>query len=450
MVTAALCRDCGARPAGAVCTACGGRVLAHPELDSLSIAHVDCDAFFATVEIRDNPALKGKPVVVGGGSNRGVVSAASYEARQYGIRSAMPVFKARRLCPDAIFLPVDMPKYQTVGRQVRAKMRALTPLVEPLSIDEAFLDLTGTDALHHGSPAETLARLAREVEAEIGITLSVGLSYCKFLAKVASDLDKPRGFAVIGRAEVLDFLTDKPVGMIFGVGPGFAKRLAADGLETLGQVRAVEADLLEARYGGMGRRLHELAWGQDERPVSPHRDAKSISAETTFDTDLRDPETLAGVLWRQAEKVAARLKEAELSGGEVTLKLKAADFKTLTRSVQLDAPTALAEVIYRAAEPLLKREAQGRAFRLLGVGVGKLGAGAWADPPALFDDGKAQWAKVEGAVGALRAKFGKDVIGKGRGLKAPKHQTEHAASGRGTLAAERLASKSGAGDPEAD
>jgi DNA polymerase IV len=329
-----LCRDCLApRPAAARrCHACGSpRLLAHPERDSLTIAHIDCDAFYAAVEKRDDPALRDKPLIVGGG-RRGVVATCCYIARTFGVRSAMPMFKALALCPDAVVRKPDMARYTTVARQVREMMLDLTPQVEPLSIDEAFLDLAGTDRLHQGSPALTLARFARQLEKEIGITVSVGLSYCKFLAKIASDLDKPRGFAIIGRAQARAFLADKPVGLIWGVGAVAQERLARDGFRTIGDIQALSETDFMRRLGGEGQRLWRLANGVDDRSVSPERETKSVSAETTFEEDVSDAKALARVLLALSEKVSARLKASGLGGETITLKLKTADFRLRTRA----------------------------------------------------------------------------------------------------------------------
>jgi len=426
----ALCRDCLVRPAaarpegddggggggGARCTVCGGaRLVAHPELDDLGIAHIDCDAFYASVEKRDRPELRDKPVVVGGG-RRGVVAAACYVARLYGIRSAMPMYRALKVCPDAVVIRPDMAKYQRAGHRIRELMRELTPLVEPLSIDEAFLDLTGTEALHGGSPARSLARLVGRIETELGLTASIGLSYNKFLAKIASDLDKPRGFAVIGRAEATDFLGDKPVRIIWGVGQALEATLARDGLRSVGDLRAREEIDLVARYGAIGRRLSRFAHGIDDRRVEPDAPTKSISSETTFDEDTAAPEALLAQLWPLCEKVAARLKKADLAGTGVTLKLKTAGFQQLTRSRRLATPTQMAEVLYRTAAPLLEREADGRQFRLIGVGASELGDGELADPPDLFDPERQHHTEVETAIDAVRAKLGDGAIAKGRGF----------------------------------
>ena len=309
-----LCRDCLEQAAGASrrsawrCPACGSpRGLAHPERDALSIAHIDCDAFYAAVEQRDHPALRAGPLIVGG-ARRGVVSTSCYIARTFGVRSAMPMFKALELCPGATVVKPDMAKYAAVGRQIRALMLELTPLVEPLSIDETFLDLSGTERLHHASPALSLARLARRIETEIGVTVSVGLSYCKFLAKIASDLDKPRGFAIIGRAEAQAFLRPRPVSLIWGIGKAAQERLSREGLTLIGDLQDRGEDALMRRHGAEGRRLYQLAMGIDVRRVSPQRDTKSVSAESTFDRDISDRAALERELFTLCEKVHRRFK----------------------------------------------------------------------------------------------------------------------------------------------
>lgn len=415
-----LCRDCAEITVdpSAVCPACGShRLFSHPELADLSIAHLDCDAFYAAVEKRDNPGLEGKAVIVGGG-RRGVVAACCYVARLSGVHSAMPMFKARQRCPDAVVIRPDMAKYQRVGRQVRALMQALTPLVEPLSVDEAFLDLTGTDALHGGPPAQTLVRLVKRVESEIGVSASIGLSYNKFLAKVASDLDKPRGFAAISQSEARAFLSDKPVTMIWGVGRSLARHLKRDGITTIGDLRAYDEDHLMVRYGSMGQRLYRFARGEDGRRVTSGGEAKGVSSETTFDEDIRDPARLRPVMWRLAEKVSARLKNAGLVASGVTLKLKTADFKIITRSRKLPDATYWAEDLYRALLPVLDGEANGRAFRLLGVGAQRLSkvTGALERPPDWLDPGRAKRQEVEAAMDRVRGRFGSGSIRKGREL----------------------------------
>ena len=413
-----VCRDClfagEADPAPGRCPHCGSpRILAHEELNALSIAHVDCDAFYASVEKRDNPELRDKPLIVGGGQ-RGVVSTCCYIARQYGVRSAMPSATARRLCPDAVFVRPDMKKYVAVSRQIKERMEALTPLVEPLSIDEAFLDLSGTEGVHKARPAEVLARFAKAIETDIGVTVSVGLSHNKFLAKIASDLDKPRGFAVIGKAETLGFLAQKPVSFIFGVGKVFTETLARDGILTIGQLQQMAPEDLIKRYGEMGARLAHLARGEDARTV--HRDAgvKSVSHETTFMTDISDYESLAKTLLDLSEHVSERMKKHELVGDTVQLKLKSAGFRIRTRARHLSVPTQLAHTIFEHASALLAREMDGTAYRLIGVGLSGLSAADGSDPIDLIEPGVARKAAAERAIDRIRGKFGRDALVRGR------------------------------------
>ena len=382
----------------------------------LSLAHIDCDAFYATVEKRDNPDIADKPVIIGGGK-RGVVSAACYIARTYGVRSAMPMFKALALCPQATVVSPDMAKYVRVGREVRRAMQALTPLVEPLSIDEAFLDLSGTERVHGMIPAKVLARFAREVERDVGITVSVGLSCNKFLAKIASDLDKPRGFAVLDQDEARSLLADKPVDFIFGVGPAAQERLANRGFRTIADLqRADEVELMK-QFPTEGRRLWRLARGIDDRRVVADRGAKTISAETTFETDLSDFATLERLLWRLSEKVSARLKAGELAGHTITLKLKTADFRQRTRSQSIAAPTQLATKIFAICREMLSREIDGTAFRLMGAGVSALRPGSEASDASDMLDRRA--AHAERAMDDLRKKFGAAAVIRGIAYEGP-------------------------------
>ena len=417
----ALCRDCLAffdADPGPRCPSCRRpRVLRHAELSQLSTAHMDCDAFYASVEKRDDPALRDKAVIVGGG-RRGVVSTCCYIARVAGVRSAMPMFKALKLCPEAVVVRPRMEVYAQVSRQIRDKMAALTPMIEPLSLDEAFLDLSGTERLLGRSPAASMAVLAREIEADLGVTVSVGLSHNKYLAKIASDLDKPRGFSVLGRAETLDFLRDRPVRSIWGVGAAMAAKLEADGLYTNQDLRHQDPDALIKRYGSIGRRLFELAHGRDARRVDPHQGAKSISSETTFNDDIADLDALIGHLWRLAVKTSDRAKAKDLAGATVTLKLKTARFQTLTRQSALEMPTNLADAIHQVAEPMLRRLLERGPFRLIGVGLSTLVTAERHGPaPDLFADGGAARARAEQASDAIRARFGKDAIVRGRALR---------------------------------
>lgn len=412
---ASFCRDCLADvPARAVrCAACGSpRIVGHDELGRMAIAHVDCDAFYAAVEKRDNPSLADQPVIVGGG-RRGVVTTACYVARTFGVKSAMPMFQARRLCPHACVIPPDMAKYARVGREVRALMRTLTPQVEPLSIDEAFLDLTGTARLHGTIPAKTLAQFAKRVEAEIGITVSIGLSQNKFLAKIASDLDKPRGFSVLGLGEARAFLAPRPVTFIWGVGKATGAALAREGFRTIADLqRAEETDLMR-RFGVEGLRLARLSRGIDTRPVNPDRETKSVSAETTFGTDVAEFRTLERRLWELCEKVSARLKIQRLAGATVTLKLKSADFRLRTRARSLAAPTQLAARIFDTGRDLLAHETGTMKFRLIGIGVSALADAAEADPADLVDQRCRRSAAVEHAVDRVREKFGRTAVIRG-------------------------------------
>jgi DNA polymerase-4 len=382
-------------------------------LDDLSIAHLDCDAFYAAIEKRDNPALDGKPLIVGGSRQRGVVLTACYLARQFGVKSAMPMFQAMKLCPQAVVVPPRMSKYTAVARELRGMMLTLTPAVEPLSLDEAYLDLSGTARLHGMSPAQAIAGLVNRIEKTVGITVSVGLSYNKFLAKLASDLDKPRGFAVIGRVEAKSFLRDKPIGMIRGVGPVLQARLMKDGIARIGQLQDGDARELTRRYGETGAWLHRLANGEDNRAVEPGGEAKSLSAETTFEQDIASRAELERILWDQAERVSKRAKAAELGGRTVTLKLKTAGFRIRTRSINFDHPTQLAHVIFKAGRKLLAAEADGTKYRLLGVGLSQLQPAVDCDPPDLVDQHMARETAVERTIDKLRAKFGDAAIRKG-------------------------------------
>lgn len=414
---ASLCRECTAECGeSARCRACGSpRIIRHPELLSLHFAHIDCDAFYASVEKRDRPELADKPVIIGGG-HRGVVSAACYTARMYGVRSAMPMFKALKACPDAVVIAPNMARYSEVGRQVRSLMQDLTPLVEPISIDEAFLDLSGTERLHGRRPAALLIDLIRRIERAVGVTASVGLSYNKFLAKVASDLDKPRGFAVVGREEAADFLASQPVSIIWGVGPRLTETLARDGFATVGDLRSVPRDRLIARYGEIGLRLYHLSRGDDDRTVKPHRPTKSISAETTFNDDLGTLADLRARLWPLCEKVSQRLKAKGIAGETVTLKLKSARFRTITRSHKLPRATQLADVLFRNSEAALAKALDQGPFRLIGIGASDLVGAIDADGPDLADPNAKRRAELERAIDNVREKVGRDAIRRGRGL----------------------------------
>ena len=414
-----LCRDCLTLfSTGPRCPACRSpRLVTHPELETLSIAHMDCDAFYASVEKRDNPSLRDQPIIVGGGQ-RGVVSTCCYLARIHGVRSAMPMFQALKLCPEAVVVKPRMSVYVEVSRQIRALMEQLTPSIQPLSLDEAFLDLTGTARLHGHPPAVMLARLTRDMETQIGVTGSIGLSHNKFLAKIASDLDKPRGFSIVGRAETQAFLCNKPTRIIWGVGTATQAALETAGIRTIADLLRWDRGDLQARFGQMGERLYHLARGEDHRRVSRDEKLKSISKETTFFEDTSDPDLLDGHIWRLSEQVADRAKAKQLSGRTVTLKLKRGDFQTVTRRHSLTEPTQLTDRIYRAARDLYDHAGTKGPFRLIGVGISDLAPEDQADlSPDLLDPDAARRAKAERAADAIRARFGHEAIIKGRALR---------------------------------
>ena len=421
-----LCRDCGAYVAARLpaCQACGShKLLCHPELFDLSIAHVDCDAFFASVEKRDNPDLADKPVIIGGG-RRGVVAAACYNARVYGVRSAMPMFKALKACPHAVVISSSMANYVYEGRRIKKIMSEYTPLVQSLSVDEAFLDLTGTERLHGVPPAVTLIKLQRRIADEIGVTVSVGLSYNKFLAKTASDLDKPHGFAVIGRAAALDFLAPKPVGFIFGVGPAFSRSLKKFGILTIADVRTRSDTYMMKQFGEAGLRLARLARAEDFRPVKPADIRKSISTEITFNEDIGNEEELTDKLWQVCVKTADRAKAKNMAGLVITLKLKSSHFKTVTRRRTLSEPAQLADTIFQTCLPSLHAELtdkatgknKGQKFRLIGAGLSGLCAPT-GDSGDLLDPKAGLRRRAERASDIARKKFGKDAVVTGRSLK---------------------------------
>ncbi len=419
---ARFCRDCLAEFAlasdrGARCPQCASpRIVCAPRASGLTIAHVDCDAFYASIEKRDDPSLADKPLIVGGGGRRGVVATCCYIARTYGVRSAMPTGKALSLCPQAVVLRPDMAKYARVGREIRERMQRLTPLVEPLSIDEAFLDLTGCEGANGAGAAVTLARFAREIERQVGVTVSVGLSYCKFLAKLASDLDKPRGFSVVAREDAIALLAPMGVGRLWGVGKVAEERLARLGLKTIGDLQALD-EPAAARLGDDGRRLWRLARGIDDRRVTPDRETKSVSSETTFEDDVSDQAELTRVLLAHCERVAARLRKARLAAGGVTLKLRTPDFKLRTRTRSGLAPTQMAPRLFAVARALLEAQKEGTAYRLIGVGASDLKPASEADEADLIEGDRGREKAREAAIDALRDKFGAAAIQRGLAFK---------------------------------
>ncbi|KSB89495.1 DNA polymerase IV [Caulobacter vibrioides] len=414
----ALCRDClwtGERKAPR-CPSCGSpRTVFHEELGRLSMAHLDCDAFYASVEKRDDPSLRDKPVIVGGGK-RGVVTTACYIARMSGARSAMPMYKALQLCPDAVVVKPNFAKYKHESALIMARLSNLTPLVQPLSLDEAWIDLSGTERLHGAPPAVMLAKVQREIEAEQNLTVSIGLAPNKFLAKIASELDKPRGFSAIGAAEAVAFLASKPVSILPGVGPATVSTLAGLGLRTVGDIANADLKTLAKELGAGGLRLHRLAHGEDARAVDPDSVRKTVSAETTFNDDLFRREDLEDQLWPLCEKVARQVRREEVAGRVATLKLRTPDFKIHTRRRTLPVPTQTAQTLFQVARELLAAEPPGRSYRLIGAGLTEFvpAAGAADD---FFAGDERRALKNETAIDALRGKYGLGAVVTGRALK---------------------------------
>ena len=413
----ALCRDCfwTGDAAPRRCPSCGSpRILAHAELSTLSMAHMDCDAVYASVEKRDRPELRDLPLIVGGGK-RGVVTTCCYIARMSGVRSAMPMFKARALCPQAVILPPEFAKYRAESKRIFAKVRDLTPLVQPLSLDEAWIDLSGTERLHGAPPAMMLARLQAEIEAEIGLTVSIGLAANKFMAKIASEIDKPRGFSVIGGAESQAFLAPRPVRILPGVGPVMAASLEKAGFRTIGEIAAADLKELADRFGQQGMHLHRLAHGQDARVVNPDQSRKTISAEATFNDDLNQLSDLEDRLWPLCEKVARQLRAEGVAGRVASLKLRTPDFRIITRRRTLPMPTQTARTLFAVARELLAAEPAGRSYRLIGAGLSDFIAAGTAEGD-FFGGDEARSLKSETAMDQLRQKFGKGAIVTGRSL----------------------------------
>ena len=411
----AICRDClrtGDRKVER-CPGCDSRrMVCHDELDRLTIAHLDCDAFYASVEKRDRPELRDRPVIVGGGK-RGVVSTCCYIARQYGVPSAMPMFKALKACPEAVVIKPDFRKYIAASEAIFGAVGRLTPLVQTLSLDEAWIDLAGTERLNGGPPALQLIRLQQQIEAETGLTVSIGLAPNRFLAKVASELDKPRGFSVLG-SEAAAVLAPRPVGILPGVGPVFRKTLQSDGYATVGDLAAADVRDLVKRYGETGLRLHDLAHGRDARAVNPGHERKGMSAETTFNEDLTAAADLEAELWPLCEKLAAKARRDGVASRVLVLKLRRTDFKIVTRRISLPEPVQTARALFAAARALMKPEL-GRPYRLIGIGMAEVVDAVAA--PALFETTEARVLKTETAIDALRAKFGARAVVAGRALK---------------------------------
>ena len=384
----------------------------HDELDQLTIAHLDCDAFYASVEKRDRPELRDRPVIVGGG-RRGVAATCCYIARQYGVHSAMPMFKALKACPDAVVIKPDFRKYVAASEAIFGAVGRLTPLVQTLSLDEAWIDLAGTERLNGGPPAFQLVRLQQQIEAETGLTVSIGLAPNRFLAKVASELDKPRGFSVLG-SEAAAVLAPKPVGILPGVGPVFRKTLQSDGYATVGDLAGADLRDLVKRYGETGLRLHDLSHGRDARRVNPAHDRKGMSAETTFNEDLTSAEDLEAELWPLCEKLASKARRDGVASRVLVLKLRRTDFRIVTRRISLPEPVQTARALFAAGRELMAPEL-GRPYRLIGIGMAEVVDAV--DAPALFETSETRALKTETAIDALRAKFGARAVVAGRALK---------------------------------
>jgi DNA polymerase-4 len=411
-----LCRDCGLYSSTNKCSACNSlNIISHEEIKILNIAHIDCDSFFCSVEKRDNPEIRNKPVIVGGGK-RGVVSAACYNARIYGVRSAMPMYQALKLCPSAVVITGNIQKYKKVGLLIKSMMQELTPLVEPLSIDEAFLDLKGTKKIHKMDPCQVLVRLQNNIINEVGITVSVGLSYNKFLAKTASDLNKPNGFAIIGKNEAINFLSEKPVSFIYGVGPSFENKLKQVGINKISDIRTWTDKEMFIKFGESGLRIAKLARAEDKRPVKSHKKRKSISSETTFNNDISSLDKLSDILWKVSLATADRSKSLNLAGYTITLKLKTSNFKTITRRRTLPQGTQLADTIFNTCLPLLEGEAKGQKFRLIGVSISSLSK-PLGDHGFLLDPMALKRGKAERVTDSIRSKFGRNSLIKGRQYK---------------------------------
>ena len=413
-----ICRDCFSTFNNQIlyCHNCNSlKIINHNEIEKLNIAHVDCDAFYASIEKRDNPNYKNTPIIIGGGK-RGVVATACYIARTKGVKSAMPMYKALKLCPEAIIIKPNMQKYKIASDKIIKIMREMTPLVEPLSLDEAFLDLSGTTRLHKKIPAVILAELSKKIIEKVGISVSVGLSYNKFLAKICSDIDKPRGFSIINKKEASNFLKDKPVEVLWGVGKTLKNKLNNDGIKTIGQIKEMEINEVITKYGAIGSHIHKLSNAEDNRVIKPFRKVKSISHEKTFEKDTNDEDFLKKTLWSLCEKVSNRSKNKGLGGNTINLKIKTKDFKLISRSITIDEPTQIGEIIFQAAKLLLLREINTNKFRLLGVGLSNLKEAEICDLYDLINIDSNRDKKIEFAMDSIRDRFGTNLIKKGRSI----------------------------------
>ncbi len=384
---------------------------------STIILHIDMDAFFASVEQMDDPTLLGKPVVVGGRSQRGVVAAASYEARRYGIHSAMPIFQARQKCPALVIVPPRRKRYSSLSKRIMAILETFSPLVEPISIDEAFVDITGCHRLY-GSPARIALAMKDRIYQAVGLTCSVGVAPVKFLAKIASDMDKPNGLTVIEAEQMPDFIQQLPIGKVPGVGKRAEKTLSTLGMRTLGQVASVPQKLLIKKLGKFGHRLIALSQGRDDSPVTPFSEAKSISTETTLPENTMDRRLLDHYLLTQSQSVAKDLRRKQMRTRTITLKVKTDDFKLHSRSRTLTRPVQSAERIYQVASELFRQFSLKRPVRLIGVGTGALVSQSMPVQADLFPDGDQvrdrKWEKVDRAMDAVSQRFGEKSVTRGK------------------------------------
>ena len=427
--TGVMCRDCfkftqvDNSQISRECFSCfSNRLIIHPELSKLSIAHVDCDSFYASVEKRDNKNLSNKPIIVGG-ENRGVVAAACYVARRYGIRSAMPTYKAKILCPELIVIPPRMKYYQKIGREIRVLIESVTPAFQPISIDEAFLDLSGTETLHKCCPAVSMAKLQKKILNQIGISVSVGLAFNKSLAKLSSEQDKPNGYYVIGKREAREWLSEKPASIIFGLGKSTITKLNNIGIKTCSELVNSPKNLLFPILGKSTSKIIDLAKGIDNRPVLKFSEAKSISVETTFNKDIDHSESLLNNLHLLCIKLSTRLKKSETYGSTIILKLKRSDYSLITRSIKVDEPYQLAHNLFSIAETLLRKELlKKNKYRLIGIGITGLTKKEKLQKKLnLFGTEFDKKTKLENAFDKINNKIGSDTLIMGKHLKKKKN-----------------------------
>ncbi len=379
------------------------------------ILHIDMDAFYASVEQLDDPGLKGRCIIVGGSTSRGVVSAANYEARKHGIHSAMPIFQAKQKCSDAVFIRPRMSRYKEVSKKVMAVLKTYSPLLEQVSIDEAYLDISGSERLL-GDPETIGRKIKEEIFETMGLTCSVGIAPSRFLAKIASDCDKPDGLTIIPPPQVADFIRTLPVEKVPGVGRKTRMHLAEMGIRNLGDVLGFSEKALCDRLGKYGRRLLELAAGVDATPVEPHNPHKSVSSEQTFAVDTDDRNRLSAILLQQAEEVSRQLRKQGVHARTITLKIKHADFRQVTRSTTVSEPTRSSEDIFDEALRLLQRYRITKKIRLIGIGTSNFASTGSPRQLPLFDSGKAEkgeWEKVDETVDRITAKFGKHAVSRG-------------------------------------